>query len=240
LGVIPVVNENDTVVTDEIRFGDNDTLAALVANLIEADTLILLTDQQGLFSSDPRLNEDASLVRQLSASEKRLDEMAGISGAMGRGGMVTKITAARIAARSGANTIIASGKKSRVIQEISAGGVPGTLLTAGKEVLVSRKQWLATLISKGKLYLDQGAVKVLQSQGRSLLAVGVRRIEGEFTRGDMVACLDDEGIEIARGLVNYGSLETAKILGKASGEIEDILGYLGDDELIHRDNLVIG
>jgi len=240
MGVIPVVNENDTVVTDEIRFGDNDTLAALVANLIEADTLILLTDQQGLFSSDPKLDKDASLVRHLGASEKRLDEMAGVSSAMGRGGMVTKVKAARIAARSGANTVIASGKKSRVIQEIGTGKVPGTLLTAGKEVLVSRKQWLVTLIARGKLYLDPGAVNVLQRHGRSLLAVGVRRIEGEFTRGDMVACLDDKGTEIARGLVNYGSLETTRIIGKPSGEIENILGYLGDDELIHRDNLVIG
>ncbi len=240
LGVIPVVNENDTVATDEIRFGDNDTLAALVANLIEAETLILLTDQQGLFSSDPRSNKEARLVRQMQASDRQLDAMAGVSGAMGRGGMVTKVKAARIAARSGANTIIASGRKSRVIQEIEAGIVPGTLLTAGKELLGSRKQWLATLAARGKLYLDGGAVNVLQRDGRSLLAIGVQRVEGDFTRGDMVACLDEQGTEIARGLVNYGHQETEKIIGKPSGEIENILGYLGDEELIHRDNLVIG
>lgn len=239
LGVVPVVNENDTVVTDEIRFGDNDTLAALVANLIEAHTLILLTDQQGLFSSDPRSNKDASLVRHMLTNDKKLDLMAGVSSAMGRGGMVTKVKAARIAARSGANTVIASGKESWILRKIGDGQVTGTLLSADREVLVSRKQWLTTLITRGKLYLDDGAVGVLQRQGRSLLAVGVQRVEGEFTRGDMVACLGEDGSEIARGLVNYSHSEAEKIIGRHSGEIENILGYLGDDELIHRDNLVL-
>ncbi len=239
LGVVPVVNENDTVVTEEIRFGDNDTLAALVANLIEASTLILLTDQQGLFSSDPELNRDAELIQQARASDKQLDVMAGVGSAIGRGGMATKIGAARIAARSGANTVIVSGRESKVLQAIAMGNVSGTLLTADKEVLVSRKQWLATLPAKGKLFLDRGAVDVLRNQGRSLLPVGVQRVEGEFTRGEIVSCVGEEGLEIARGLVNYDQLETAKIIGKASREIENILGYVGDEELIHRDNLIL-
>ncbi len=239
LGVVPVVNENDTVVTDEIRFGDNDTLAALVANLVEASTLILLTDQQGLFSSDPKFNKDAELIQHAKASDRRLDAMAGPSSAIGRGGMTTKISAARIAARSGANTVIVSGRESRVIQGIAMGKVSGTLLTADRELLVSRKQWLATLPAKGKLFLDTGAVEVLRNQGRSLLPVGVLRVEGEFTRGEMVSCIDEAGAEIARGLVNYNRMETMQIVGKDSREIENILGYVGDEELIHRDNLIL-
>ncbi len=239
LGVIPVVNENDTVVTDEIRFGDNDTLAALVANLIEADTLLLLTDQKGLFSSDPRVDEQAKLVSKIKASDKTLDQMAGKSSAIGRGGMVTKIAAARIAARSGANTLIVSGKEANIIQLIGDGKVPGTLITADREVIDSRKQWLATLQPRGNLVLDPGAVDVLRDKGRSLLPVGVTAVDGEFTRGDMVSCLDQDGIEIARGLVNYSQSETSKIIGKSSNRIEESLGYLGDDELIHRDNLVL-
>ena len=239
LGVVPVVNENDTVVTDEIRFGDNDTLAALVANLVEADTLVLLTDQQGLFSSDPERNKDAELIQQANASDERLDDMAGPSSTIGRGGMTTKIAAARIAARSGANTVIVSGREPKVLQEIARGMVSGTLLTADKEVLVSRKQWLATLPARGKLFLDKGAVDVLRNQGKSLLPVGVQQVEGEFTRGEMVSCVGEEGVEIARGLVNYSRSETIQIIGKASREIENILGYVGDEELIHRDNLVL-
>ncbi|MFP6809263.1 MAG: glutamate 5-kinase [Pseudomonadales bacterium] len=240
MGVIPIVNENDTVVTDEIRFGDNDTLAALVANLIGADTLILLTDQRGLYSSDPRSNSDAQLIHKAKASDPELDRMAGQSGSQGRGGMVTKIKAARIAARSGANTLIASGRAARVIQAIGLGDVPGSLLTADMEVLVSRKQWLATLSASGKLVLDQGAVEVLRDKGRSLLAVGVLDIEGNFTRGEMVACVDENGREVARGLINYNRSEAAKIIGKTSSNIEKILGYLGDEELIHRDNMLVG
>jgi glutamate 5-kinase len=239
LGVIPVVNENDTVVTDEIRFGDNDTLAALVANLIEANTLILLTDKQGLFSNDPEVDPDASLIRQARASDRQLDSMAGSSSTIGRGGMATKIGAARIAARSGANTVIVSGREPDVLEGIMKGEVPGTLLTADTEVLVSRKQWLATLPARGKLILDPGAVDVLRNQGRSLLPVGVQRVEGNFTRGEMVSCITGVGAEVARGLVNYNHAETARIVGKASREIENILGYIGDEELIHRDNLVL-
>jgi|TARA_B100002003_G_C14155447_1_gene556239 glutamate 5-kinase len=239
LGVIPVVNENDTVVTDEIRFGDNDTLAALVANLIEANTLILLTDQKGLFSSDPGVDKNAELVPSAKASDGRLDAMAGGSSTLGLGGMKTKIAAARIAARSGANTVIVSGRETNVLQEIAVGAVSGTLLTADKAVLVSRKQWLATLPVKGKLILDQGAVEVLRTRGRSLLPVGVKRSEGEFTRGEIVSCVSEEGAEIARGLVNYSQSETVRIIGRASREIESILGYIGDEELIHRDNLIL-
>lgn len=239
LGVIPVVNENDTVVTDEIRFGDNDTLAALVANLIQASTLLLLTDQDGLFDADPRANADAQLIRARQADDLALDEMAGEGSALGRGGMITKIRAARTAARSGANTVIASGTSPEVIRLLAAGECRGTILFSDKAPLVSRKQWLAALPCRGSLYLDDGAVQVLKTRGSSLLPVGVIRISGEFTRGEMVACLDRAGQEIARGLIAYGHEEAAKIAGKGSQEIEQILGYPGNEELIHRDNLVL-
>ncbi len=239
LGVIPVVNENDTVVTDEIRFGDNDTLAALVANLIEANTLLLMTDQRGLYTSDPRKSPDASLIEQRPAGDSSLDDMAGGGGVIGRGGMVTKLSAARTAARSGANTIIASGHEDRVITRLLAGEVCGTLLTAASEVVVSRKQWLAALPTKGRLVLDAGAVRVLVQDGRSLLPVGVRTVGGSFTRGEMVSCVDEAGREIARGLINYPSSECEQIKGHSSSEIESILGFVNDEELIHRDNLVL-
>ena len=239
LGVIPVVNENDTVVTDEIRFGDNDTLAALVANLIQANTLLLLTDQLGLYVTDPRHDANAELVRVRQARDLSLDQMAGAGGALGRGGMVTKVNAARIAARSGASTIIASGASDQVITKLSQGQVTGTLLLADQEILDSRKQWLAALPAKGTLVLDDGAVKVLESKGSSLLPVGVTRVNGVFTRGEMVSCCDAKGREVARGLVNYNSEEAAGIRGRASREIESILGYPGDVELIHRDNMVL-
>jgi glutamate 5-kinase len=239
LGVIPVVNENDTVVTDEIRFGDNDTLAALVANLIQASTLLLLTDQDGLFDVDPRANADAQLIRARQADDLALDAMAGEGSALGRGGMITKIRAARTAARSGANTIIASGTSPEVIRLLAAGQCRGTILFSDKAPLVSRKQWLAGLPCRGSLYLDDGAVQVLKTRGSSLLPVGVVRIGGEFTRGEMVACLDTAGHEVARGLIAYGHEEAAKIAGKGSQEIEQILGYPGNEELIHRDNLVL-
>lgn len=239
LGVIPVVNENDTVVTDEIRFGDNDTLAALVANLIQASTLLLLTDQDGLFDADPRMNADAQLIRGRQADDLALDAMAGEGGALGRGGMITKIRAARTAARSGANTVIASGTSPQVIRLLAAGQCRGTILFSDKAPLVSRKQWLAALPCRGSLYLDDGAVRVLKTRGSSLLPVGVVRISGEFTRGEMVACLDSAGQEVARGLIAYGHQEAAKIAGKGSQEIEQILGYPGNEELIHRDNLVL-
>ena len=239
LGVIPVVNENDTVVTDEIRFGDNDTLAALVTNIIDANTLLLLTDQQGLFDSDPRRSSDVSLIKVSKANDKNLDAMAGKGSAIGRGGMVTKIAAARIAARSGANTVIASGLVPKVILKLAEGEVSGTLLLADKEVLVSRKQWLAGLPTRGQLILDAGATRALQEEGRSLLPVGVKSVNGIFTRGEMVSCIDESGNEVARGLINFSQAESTAICGRSSVDIERILGYAGEEELIHRDNLVI-
>jgi glutamate 5-kinase len=239
LGVIPVVNENDTVVTDEIQFGDNDTLAALVANLIQASTLVLLTDQQGLMSANPSVDENAKLVTKTSADDMSLDAMAGEGSAIGRGGMITKINAARVAARGGANTIISSGRTQGILSTIATGQVDGTLLTADRELLVARKQWLATLAVKGKLTLDEGACRVLIKEGRSLLPVGVTGVHGDFTRGEMVACLDSTGKEIARGLINYSSSEAGQLCGVSSNQIESVLGYIADEELIHRDNLVL-
>ena len=240
LKVLPVVNENDTVVTDEIRFGDNDTLAALVANLIDADALLLLTDQEGLFEEDPRSNPQAALVRQCDVNDPQLDLMAGAGGVLGRGGMVTKLRAARLAARSGTETIIASGRADRIVAAAAAGENVGTWLRTGKRPQNARKQWLASMIQiQGSVELDPGAVKVLTQAGRSLLPVGVCSVTGDFSRGDMVSCCDSEGREVARGLVNYSAAETRQIKGSPSHAIEDILGYQGDQELIHRDNLVL-
>jgi glutamate 5-kinase len=241
LGVIPVVNENDTVVTDEIRFGDNDTLAALVANLVDADALVILTDQQGLFDADPRRNSAAKLITEAAASDSSLDGMAGGSaGLLGRGGMVTKLRAARLAARSGTNTVIASGKNDDVLLSIIAGESVGTLLIAEQQPLLARKQWLAGMTQlQGVVELDEGAVKVLRDSGRSLLPVGVRALSGVFGRGALVSCVDGSGKEVARGLINYSSDEAEKILGKVSGEIEALLGFQGEKELIHRDNMVV-
>jgi glutamate 5-kinase len=240
LDVVPVVNENDTVVTDEIRFGDNDTLAALVANLIDADALLLLTDQQGLYREDPRHNPDADLVSVSDVHAPELDAMAGEGGALGRGGMITKLRAARLAARSGTETLIASGREPDIIARVTTGENSGTWLRTGKQPQNARKQWLASLVqSQGSVALDDGAVRVLRESGRSLLPVGVRGVHGRFNRGDMVSCRDAEGREVARGLVNYSADETRRIMGSASSEIERILGYAGDEELIHRDNLVI-
>ena len=241
LNIVPIVNENDTVVTDEIRFGDNDTLAALVANLIDADLLVILTDQQGMFDSDPRQNPQAKLLTEVDALDPKLDAMAGDSkGELGRGGMATKLRAARLAARSGTATIIASGREERVLNRLYQGESIGTLLFAKKTPLLARKQWLAGhLLMKGELVLDSGAAKVLRSKGSSLLAVGVKDVVGEFSRGDMVICVDEQGKEVARGLINYNSDEADRIKGHASSEIADILGYVDEPELIHRDNLVI-
>jgi glutamate 5-kinase len=240
LDVVPVINENDTVVTDEIRFGDNDTLAALVANLIDADALVLLTDQEGLYTADPRTDQTATLIEQSDVHDRALDAMAGDGGKLGRGGMITKLRAARIAARSGTETIIASGRKENVLQSIAAGEVVGTWLCTGEEPQNARKQWLAGMArSAGSVELDDGAVKVLRESGKSLLAVGVRSVQGQFSRGDMVSCRDSNGREIARGLVNYSASETRSIMGRASNEIESVLGYQVDEELIHRDNLVL-
>jgi len=240
LGVVPVVNENDTVVTDEIRFGDNDTLAALVANLIEADALIILTDQQGLFDKDPRTHSDAKLVREASAEDEALEQMVGGSGDLGQGGMLTKLRAARLASRSGTATVIAHGRTSEVLTQVRAGDEVGTYFEPGQAPLVARKQWLAGHLQlQGKLTLDDGAVKVLRDAGRSLLPVGVVAVEGNFKRGEAVACVDGQGQEIARGLVNYSSEESSKIMGCSSSELESVLGYVDEPELIHRDNLVL-
>lgn len=241
LGVVPVVNENDTVTTDELRFGDNDTLAALVANLIEADLLLLLTDQEGLFDADPRFNPSAALIHETRVDNPQLDVVAGGSvGGLGLGGMVTKVRAARLAARSGTGTVIASGLRDRVVETISRGERVGTLLMPVQEPQAARKRWLAgQLQPRGSLTLDEGAVRVLREQGSSLLAVGVCGVEGDFARGEAVVCLDRAGVEIARGLVNYNAQETQRVMGKPSSMIEGVLGYVDEDELIHRDNLVL-
>lgn len=240
LNVIPIVNENDTVVTDEIRFGDNDTLGALVANLIEADTLCILTDQDAMYDSDPRQNPKAKVLEERSALDEELDGMAGSGGALGRGGMISKVRAARIAARSGADTIIVGGKIDDVIIRVANGENIGTLLYANQQPLAARKRWLAgNLQSKGVVILDDGAVSVLKEKGKSLLPVGVKSIVGYFNRGDMVVCRDGSGQEIARGLVNYNSDDARKIAGKPTKDIEASLGYKDFDELIHRDNLVL-
>lgn len=240
-GVVPVINENDAIATEEIRFGDNDTLAALVANLVEADLLIILTDQTGLFDSDPGINPDAKLISSASVTDPVLDEVAGESrSGLGRGGMYTKIRAARLAARSGAATVIVSGAESNVISKVLSGQTLGTYLEPNIAPLAARKQWLAGQLQlKGSLTLDDGAVNSLKNAGKSLLSVGVYSLTGEFQRGDLVSCLTKNGDEIARGLINYGSNDSQKILGKTSLEFEALLGYADDDELIHRDNLVI-
>ncbi|MFA5529445.1 MAG: glutamate 5-kinase [Thiohalomonadaceae bacterium] len=240
LGVIPVINENDTVVTEEIRFGDNDTLGALVANLVQADLLVILTDQAGLFDKDPRHHADAQLVPEARANDARLDAMVGGAGTLGRGGMITKLRAARLAARSGAATIIAPGRSAGVLDSIAAGAPIGTLLLPDRESEAARKQWIAGhLQMKGRLVIDAGAVRVLREQGRSLLPVGVKAVEGQFLRGEMVACVDEAGKEVARGLVNYGAADVCRIMGQPSSRILEILGFEGEPELIHRDDLVI-
>ncbi|MBE0510413.1 MAG: glutamate 5-kinase [Chromatiales bacterium] len=241
LGVIPVVNENDTVVTDEIRFGDNDTLAALVANLIEAELLVILTDQAGMCDKDPRQHADAQLIHETPATNPLLEAMAsGSGGALGRGGMLTKVRAARLAARSGTATVIAAGREPQILHRIAAAERIGTLFTPDTVPLLARKQWLAGHLQlRGRLTLDDGAVKVLRESGRSLLPVGVRAVSGEFGRGEMVALVDEQGREVARGLVNYSAEEARRIQGRPSREIEGLLGYVDEPELIHRDNLVL-
>lgn len=240
-GVVPVINENDTVVIDEIRFGDNDTLAALVANLVEADNLVILTDQEGMFDKDPRAHADAKLISEASVTDSNLEAMAmGGAGSLGRGGMLTKVRAARLAARSGASTVIASGRAEDVLLKVRGGETVGTLLHAEKAPVTARKQWLAGHLQlRGKLVIDAGACKVLRESGRSLLAVGVKAVEGHFARGEVVACVAEDGREIARGLVNYNADEIERIKGQASEKIESLLGYVDESELIHRDNLVL-
>lgn len=241
LSVIPIINENDTVTTDEIRLGDNDTLGALVTNLIEADVLVLLTDQQGLFTADPRRDASATLVRNAHAGDPSLESMAGGAGSqLGRGGMLTKVLAAKRAARSGASTVIANGREPSVLTRLAAGEAIGTELVAETLTLAARKQWLADHVRlAGKLMLDAGAVRALVREGKSLLPIGVTACEGDFDRGELVGCFDTAGSEIARGLVNYSAPETARILKRPSSEIAAILGYVDDAELIHRNNLVL-
>jgi glutamate 5-kinase len=241
LRVIPIINENDTVVTDEIKFGDNDTLGALVTNLIEADVLIILTDQHGLYTADPRKDANATLVKHGHAGDAQLENMAGGAGsAIGRGGMLTKVLAAKRAARSGAHTVIASGHEHDIVLRLLAGENIGTLLTAPALTLAARKQWLADHLQVGgKLLLDAGAVKALRSSGKSLLPIGIKSVIGEFERGAVVTCVSEDGQDIARGLTNYSAQDAQRIIGHASQEIEQLLGYGGDAEMIHRDNLVL-
>jgi glutamate 5-kinase len=240
LKVIPVINENDTVATDEIRFGDNDTLAALVANLVEADVLIILTDQDGLYDKNPVYHDDALLIDQAGANDTALAAMAtGSDSQLGRGGMITKIQAAKLASRSGSATIIAFGRENNVITRLLAAEKLGTLLIASDEPLLARKRWLAQLKVNGKIVIDDGAVKVLEQSGKSLLPIGVETSLGNFKRGELVVCIDRSGKEIARGLVNYNSDEVQLIKCKSTQRIEELLGYAGEPELIHRDNLVL-
>jgi glutamate 5-kinase len=241
LGVIPIINENDSVVTAEIKFGDNDSLGALVTNLIEGDALIILTDQTGLYTADPRSNPDAKLVEEAEAGDASLEDMAGGAGSsVGTGGMYTKIIAAKRAARSGASTVIASGREHDVLARLARGERIGTQLTAQSTPLAAKKQWIADHLQlKGSVVLDAGAVRALRLQGSSLLPIGVKEALGDFLRGDVVSCVDASGLEIARGLANYSAAETRRIMRLPTGQIEATLGYIDESELIHRDNMVL-
>ncbi|WP_028293408.1 glutamate 5-kinase [Oceanobacter kriegii] len=239
-GVVPIVNENDTVVTDEICFGDNDTLGALVANLIEADVLVILTDQDGLFTADPRSNPDAELVLEGRASDPQYADMAGGGGRLGRGGMTTKIRAATLAARSGADTVIVGGRIDDVLTRLRNGELIGTLMLADQHPVAARKQWIAGHLQvRGELILDDGAVRALKDGHKSLLPIGVTAVNGRFERGEVVACRDTRGKLIAKGLVNYSRSEAVKILRTPSSGLEAALGVVSEPEMIHRDNLVM-
>lgn len=241
LNVIPIINENDTVITKEIQLGDNDTLGALVANLLEAEAYVILTDQEGLYDSDPRKNKDARFIHRAEAGDPALEKMAGGAGThVGTGGMLTKILAAKRAARSGAHTIIASGHVDNLLPRLSKGESIGTELYAKIPILSARKQWLAAhLHVSGYLVLDDGAINALTRHGKSLLPIGVTEVRGDFERGDLVACIDKEGNEYARGLVSYSADDARQIIGKPSNQIEKILGAVTDIDLIHRDNMII-
>ena len=241
LRVVPVINENDTVAFEEIRFGDNDTLGALVANLVEAELYVILTDQQGLYDKNPREVPDARFIREGRAGDAMLEAMAGGgAGSLGSGGMMTKLHAATRAARSGAFTLLAWGREPEVLRRVAAGAELGTLLRPSQSPLAARKQWLAVQLQvRGRLHLDGGAVRALRADGKSLLPVGVTAIEGKFHRGDLVACLDPNGVEVARGLVNYDTEQALALMGKTTRRIEALLGHVDDPELIHRDNLVL-
>ena len=240
-GIVPIINENDAVVTDEIRFGDNDTLAALTANLISADVLVILTDQKGLYNDNPRENPNAELISEAQVSRKDIEAMASSEGgALGKGGMYTKVMAAKRAARSGTATLIASGRADNILPQLLAGDNQGTLLIPDLDPLPARQQWLAGHLQvRGTIVLDDGAVNVLLNSGKSLLPIGVKAIKGEFQRGEMVECEDQSGKVIARGLVNYAANEAKQIIGQPSQNIESILGFIEDESLIHRDNLVL-
>ena len=239
--VIPVINENDTVVNDEIKFGDNDTLGALVANLVEADALVILTDQRGLYSSDPRKHPDARFIEQAVAGTPELELMAGGAGSsLGRGGMLTKVLAAKRAAGSGASTVIVWGREPDVLLRLAGGESLGTTLTAVTPKMAARKQWMADHLQlRGAVSVDAGAAAKLRGQGKSLLPVGVTAVQGEFHRGDVIAVRDESGVELARGLTNYSSSEARLMARKASSEFERLLGYVAESELIHRDNMVL-
>ena len=241
LGVLPVINENDTVVNDEIKFGDNDTLGALVANLVEADALIILTDQKGLYRADPRKEPTAGFVHEAKAGDPALEAMAGGAGSsLGRGGMITKILAAKRAAGSGASTVIAWGREPDVLLRLSQGEMIGTLLVAQTQKTQARKQWIADHLQlRGSVVVDAGAAAKLRAEGKSLLPIGMTAVVGDFSRGDVIAIRDAEGVEIARGLANYASSEARLICRKPSGEFEKLLGYLAEPEMVHRDNLVL-
>ena len=239
--VIPVINENDTVVNDEIRFGDNDTLGALVANLVEADALVILTDQRGLYSADPRKHAQARFIDEAAAGDVELERMAGGAGSdIGRGGMITKVLAAKRAAGSGASTVIAWGREPDVLLRLAGGEAIGTALIASTPKLAARKQWMVDHLQlRGAVRIDEGAVRKLRDEGKSLLPIGVTEVQGDFQRGDVIAVQRADGSELARGLANYSSLEARRIAGKASSHIEAALGYTNEPELVHRTNLVL-
>jgi glutamate 5-kinase len=241
LGVVPVINENDTVVNDEIKFGDNDTLGALVANLVEADALVILTDQKGLFTADPRKDPAAQFVHEAQAGDAALEAMAGGAGSsIGRGGMITKILAAKRAAGSGASTVIAWGREPDALIRLSQGEAIGTLLVAQTQKNQARKQWMADHLQlRGAVVVDAGAAVKLRDEGKSLLPIGMVQVDGDFSRGDVIAVRDAVGAEIARGLANYSSAEARLLCRKPSGEFEKLLGYAGEPEMLHRDNLVL-
>ncbi|MEY2948086.1 MAG: Glutamate 5-kinase [Pseudomonadota bacterium] len=239
--VLPVINENDTVVNDEIKFGDNDTLGALVANLVEADALVILTDQKGLYTADPRKNSAAEFVHEARAGDPKLEAMAGgVGSSIGSGGMITKILAAKRAAGSGASTVIAWGREPDALIRLCQGEAIGTLLVAQTQKQQARKQWMADHLQlRGAVTIDPGAASKLQAEGKSLLAIGMTQVEGDFSRGDVIAIRDVSGLEIARGLANYASAEARLICRKPSSEFEGLLGYIAEPEFVHRDNLIL-
>ena len=239
--VLPVINENDTVVNDEIKFGDNDTLGALVANLVEADLLVILTDQKGLFTADPRKDPSATFVREARAGDPALEAMAGGTGSsLGKGGMITKILAAKRAAGSGASTVIAWGREPDALPRLAKGEIIGTLLVAQTAKQQARKQWMADHLQlRGSVMVDAGAAVKVRQEGKSLLPIGMTAVEGDFSRGDVIAIRDDQGQEIARGLANYASAEARLLCRKPSQDFTSLLGYTAEPEMVHRDNLIL-